>query len=744
MWEIVALVAGANLSERSGVASRSGSVFEALSAGLEETRAPTIPTDTIARTGASESRAATIPASRLDDTAAPSSSVAGSATVVSGAPAPLALDDEVVPRRIGRFAVLRRIGRGGMGSVYAAYDEELDRRVAVKVLHVGLDLPPEGRAPIVAEAQAMARLSHAHVVQVYELGEHEGGFFFAMEYVEGETLSAWLREESRAWPEVLQIFLAAGQGLAAAHRAGIVHRDFKPDNVLVDRDGVPRVADFGLARSAAEGSWQVAGTPAYMPPEQLLGGKIDARSDQFSFCVALHVGLYGLAPFGGDDLATLTENVTKGVMRPRPAGTAVPSALHEVLVKGMSTSPSDRFPTMEALLDELRRQVPEEGRSRWSVGLLMTLVASLAVVLYLLTRGAPAGPSLPDLKRVAAEIVRARSAAARTEWVYPSETGDPGKTAIRTILELERVPAPADDYARGKAEALRQIFAEDLAAIGERYWGDTKTRPFARDFYSQVLIFRPDHELALRRSRLTLGQVSDFRERAEEAKFSAEELAAAAPLRVLATTRDPAVIAAIVAAREACVEPVPANTSSSRGRGTAPSEPAPSEPAPSEPTPSEPTPSEPASSEPTPSEPAPSEPASGSAAPERRGAAKARASVRDLSELIEEAENARRRGQDARAAALFREVLADSPREATALAALSDIAFDRGDYREAAVFAEQAAKAAPAIGEHQTRLGDARYKLGDVAAARGAFERAQALGDTRAQRRLALLEKEAR
>ena len=541
-------VAGVSLAVTSAAASGEAEPATRLGS-LEETSPQAAPN--------SQAEPATRPG-RLDRTtsfSARSAMPAGEDTVAGGSPAPPAPDE--VPRRIGRFAVLRRIGSGGMGSVYAAYDEELARRVALKVLHHGPDLPPEGRAAIVAEARAMARLSHANVVQVYEIGEHAGELFLVMEYVEGRTLTTWLKEQEHPWPEIVRLFSAAGQGLAAAHRVGLVHRDFKPDNVLVDREGIPRVADFGLARP--EGAMSAAGTPMFMSPEQLLGAPTDARSDQFNFCAALHVALYGTGPFVGENLAALTESVTRGELRPRPAGTRVPAALHAVLVRGLASDAGRRFPTTEALLAALRLHLPETTRRR-PVWLALPLVAAVAVAVWIGARGGPPGPSLAELTAIGAWIVEARDAAARAEWIYPGEAGKP--TAIRTILALEHMPTPADAYARARAEALRQIFAEDLAALAERYWGDEATRSVARDFYAQALVFWPDHALALERSRLTPGQVAELRARAEETSFSPAQLEAAAPLRVLAVTHDPELVRSLARIRDACPGSVLADMSS--------------------------------------------------------------------------------------------------------------------------------------------------------------------------------------
>ncbi|MCB9567717.1 MAG: serine/threonine protein kinase [Myxococcales bacterium] len=217
--------------------------------------------------------------------------------------------------RFGRFVLLRALGGGGMGTVYAAFDEELARRVAIKVLHREACLPP---LLLRAEAQAMARLSHPNVVQVYELGEQQGQLFLVMEYVEGETLGEWLElAETRPWTAVLELFIAAGEGLAAAHRAGLVHRDFKPDNVLVDKEGVPRVADFGLARLERRGQRDDRRDPGLHGP-----GAAPGRADRRPLG---HLRLRGRALRGAPRRAALRRRELRGAPRrggPRrgPAG----------------------------------------------------------------------------------------------------------------------------------------------------------------------------------------------------------------------------------------------------------------------------------------------------------------------------------------------------------------------------------------------------------------------------------------
>jgi tetratricopeptide (TPR) repeat protein/predicted Ser/Thr protein kinase len=253
-----------------------------------------------------------------------------------------------------RYVLLEQLGRGGMGTVFVAWDRELARRVALKILHPGVHDDRFQR-----EAQALARLKHPGVVTVYDVGRDGDDVYITMELVEGRSLRRWL-DGPRRWQRVLATFVSAGRGLAAAHRAGLVHRDFKPDNVLVGDDGSVRVADFGLARAidepvaAQEGSstpsgerltrtGAVVGTPRYMAPEQIGGRPADPRADQYSFCVALWEALFG-------------EHPVLGERHGAPARGLVPAAVREALRRGLSRDPAARFPTMDALLASLDRR----------------------------------------------------------------------------------------------------------------------------------------------------------------------------------------------------------------------------------------------------------------------------------------------------------------------------------------------------------------------------------------------------
>ncbi|WP_370469457.1 protein kinase domain-containing protein [Corallococcus caeni] len=304
-------------------------------------------------------------------------------------------------RQVGRFVPLKVLGQGGMGVVYAAYDPDLDRKVALKLLRVkgGHEDLDQGRARLLREAQAMARISHPNVIPVFEVGQWDQQIYVAMALVDGGTLRDWTKAKPRTWQDLLDKYLAAGRGLEAAHVAGLVHRDFKPANVLVGKDGRVYVTDFGLARPMGEveddedagertrpvgddsplnsqltQAGLVMGTPAYMSPEQFRGELLDSRSDQFSFCAALYRALYGIRPFDPDELSRVasqlrarggaedepgvTEAAAVQVLPPSPIlepprESKVPAWVRRALMKGLSLEPRDRFRSMEELLTVL-------------------------------------------------------------------------------------------------------------------------------------------------------------------------------------------------------------------------------------------------------------------------------------------------------------------------------------------------------------------------------------------------------
>jgi tetratricopeptide (TPR) repeat protein len=306
--------------------------------------------------------------------------------------------------RIGRYWILDALGSGGMGLVLEAYDDTLDRTVALKLLHP--DGSEQHRARLLREAKALARLSHPHVVQVHEIGTVGDQTYIAMERVRGHNLREWARLP-HPWRTIVEVYVQAGEGLAAAHAEGLVHRDFKPDNCIIGDDGRVRVLDFGLARevdlgacsadghdpdpserlgeddeplpSSGEGSLgepltvtgTLLGTVAYMPYEQLRGRPADALSDQFSFCASLWEALYGVRPFSGSSPYALVAALKRNRLDPIPEDARVPRRLRKVLVRGLALDPARRWPSMNALLEQLREI---ERRPRWWRGVSLLVV----------------------------------------------------------------------------------------------------------------------------------------------------------------------------------------------------------------------------------------------------------------------------------------------------------------------------------------------------------------------------------
>jgi tRNA A-37 threonylcarbamoyl transferase component Bud32/tetratricopeptide (TPR) repeat protein len=377
---------------------------------------------------------------------------------------------------VGRYTILALVGRGAMGKVYAAYDPHLDRKVALKLMHAdGARGAAETQARLLREAKALARLSHRHVVAVHDTGTFEGRVFVAMEFVDGVTLEAWLAERPRSRPEILAVFAAAARGLAAAHAAGLVHRDFKPTNVMIGDEGSVRVTDFGLARATDEpgdeapppaapapdasprdprlsDTSELLGTPLFMSPEQLAHRPTDARSDQFGFCVALYRALYGAHPFRGETIGALTAAVLAGAVEPAPPGASVPGWLRRAVVRGLSLDPAARWASMNELIAALERD-PTQRRKRWGLAAGVALLVGLS--LWTLARGA---------NRTAALCL---GGPARLDGVWEGAAPDarplPRRDAVEKAFLASGAPGARDVWER--AAALLDRYRADWLAM---------------------------------------------------------------------------------------------------------------------------------------------------------------------------------------------------------------------------------------------------------------------------------------
>ncbi|MCA9662121.1 MAG: protein kinase, partial [Myxococcales bacterium] len=422
---------------------------------------------------------------------------------------------------IGRYTILAKIGEGGMGAVFSAYDTELERRVAIKVLRPRASGDPLGHARMQREAQALARLSHPNVVQIHDVGWLGGQLFVAMEFVTGPTLRAWQREHdprtSAGREAILAMYAQAGAGLAAAHARGLVHRDFKPDNVLVGDDGRARVLDFGLAAGtrvsaadegegggASEGesgggvrvrvaglldsdltrTGSIMGTPAYMAPEQFLARRTDARADVFAFAAALYEALYAELPFAGETFAERQAEVIDGAVKPAPVGSAIPAWLRAVLLRGIERDPERRYPDIDALLAALADDPIARRRRRLRVAaaLLVTTAVIVGVVIGGISLAqrwrAARAEAMAEERRLAVEArideLLAAGAAAEAERAFQAYVTNPDNRGSAALARAwlshgerarsrEATDAALDAYA--SAYTVATASAEQIAAM---------------------------------------------------------------------------------------------------------------------------------------------------------------------------------------------------------------------------------------------------------------------------------------
>lgn len=393
----------------------------------------------------------------------PLSRTAEDTSPLDAEPAEAALDDGV-PQQLGRFQLLERLGAGGMGVVYRARDPQLDRDVALKLLSTRHGHSPERIEQLISEARAMAQISHPNVLGIFEV-EAGGPYpFIVLELVAGGTLREWLETSKPSREQVLEAFSQAGTGLLAAHRAGLVHRDFKPDNVLCDEDGRVRVTDFGLAstvpsqapeplaeQSSADldttrltHSGVIVGTPAYMAPEQYRGTTVDARADQFAFCVALHEALCGARPFPGRNVSEVRKRVLAGEAEIHAA--KLSPRLRAVLKRGLSREPEARFDTLAPILEEMRAPPAAKPRALGPIIAVALGVGVAAIAFASTTREAePAAPALAPASASAVPAVVNASASpvsASAARPLPTSAGSSTPVTAKAVSPARRPPAP--------------------------------------------------------------------------------------------------------------------------------------------------------------------------------------------------------------------------------------------------------------------------------------------------------------
>ena len=424
--------------------------------------------------------------------------------------------------KVDRFTLLEELGRGGMGVVFAAYDPQLDRRVAIKLMHLhasaGGDASTKGRrATALAEARAMARVAHPNVVTIFEVGEHDGSegpaLFLAMEFVQGHTLRSWVNETKPTPAQIVEAHVAAARGLAAVHAAGLVHADFKPDNVMISDDGRVRVMDFGLAgvRPGADSavtadhldagtaervdtlvqvteSGLVGGTPPYMAPERFDGRHREPRSDQFAWAVSLYESLAGRRPYDGLPLPEFYGKLLSDDPVPAlPDEVSVEADVRRVIARGLSKDPEQRFVDMDEVIAALTPEPPR--RKWWPAVTLGTLAAAGAVMV--------AGSETPACPDAAAELAdtwndareaELRDRFARSELPYASSAGD-------RVVHLVSRYAEAWTHGYAEACAATRIRGEQSEAELERSWACLDRREEALDALLDLVLAADDEAL---------------------------------------------------------------------------------------------------------------------------------------------------------------------------------------------------------------------------------------------------------
>ncbi len=644
--------------------------------------------------------------------------------------------------RLSRYVLLERLGAGGMGTVFSAYDPQLDRRLAIKVVHPG-NATSRASDRLAREARALAKLSHPNIVTVFDAGVVGSEVFIAMELLTGRNLVDWCNP-GRTWRQVRDLLLSAARGLSAAHGAGLVHRDFKPANVQIGDDNTVRVLDFGLARSVDEVTTEsgghsassqlstlttvgnLMGTPAYMAPEQLLHGVSNARSDQFSFFVTFYEALYGTRPCPSGDLPGLVRSVSKMRLPESPPRRGVPAWLHRAILRGLSLRPEDRFPSMQAVIDQL-----QSDRSARRRGAILAFVGVLATAAIGAASARALGPeaSAGDTDPVAEMTTRAREAAARSYFIYGPVDDPEHPTAFQIVVELEALDGP-NSVASQAATQLRAEFADTLVRLGDHFWEREGGAPFSADYYAMALVFDPERARPRERTSLTLGELKSLTARAAAGRFSEAERLAGESLAALAEpdAKEQARRVASLAERERAPSPstlarltdlVDADILVIEDDDDSEPQPAP------EPTHSGRRPPV-ETATPTPPTPPPT-------TPTRESKQRAKA-------LAADAARAANAGDLDRAERLYREALnirASSPK---ALAGLARLSFDRGSYSAALQYARRAAKASPRSRDVQILLGDVAFRVHYYDEARRAYVAAQGLGSKLATSRMTYLE----
>ncbi len=674
-----------------------------------------------------------------------------------------------------RYRLVRWLGEGGMGVVYEAEHEDIERRVALKILRPEASQDPELKERFRAEARAASKIGSLHIVEIFDFGElPDGRLLFAMELLTGSSLDVELEKGPLEPARAVGILRQICKGLAAAHEVDVVHRDVKPDNVLLvqgddGRADMAKLVDFGIATVMMhEGDDTGAGTPLYMPPEQINGEAFDGRLDMYAVgCVAYEL-LVGTPPFAGDTvdeiIAAQCMSEPESIVARRPE---VHPALEAVVLRCMAKSPRDRYADMHDLeaalceaqieaglltpwddlplpkvdderLERLRKQMPQhapEQRRRWVWPAIAGVSMAIALVVSILLLRQSAEPTAAQEDAVATLTNKAREYGAKANWVFPPER-DKNATALIQVLALEDVDDESAALASARADILRGEFATTLLGLGDKYWEDENGKAYARDYYAQAYLFDPENSTARQRSGYSIGELKEFGEKAKTSGFSRAEVKKARLYTALAEDDDEKRAdelaklddEGLLSARNSDRLLGLAGKSKKRRRRDPPAvkrdPPAPVSDSDGAETHADDTSADDSTgAEPTKNGKQPTH------SPPKRDRGKSK-------ELASEGAAALRKRQYRKAEQLFSRALDLDNRNSKALIGLSDLYFEERKHSKAIEFAERAIKTAPRNGGYHIKAGDAYYKVLKYSKARRHYEQARDLGHRDAASRL--------
>jgi serine/threonine protein kinase len=704
-----------------------------------------------------------------------------------------------------RYRLKRWLGEGGMGVVYEAEHMDIERRVALKILRFDLSQQAHMAQVFRDEARAASRVGSKYIVEIFDFGElPDGRLWFCMEMLEGTDLVPETETETVDSPTLIELLRMTCKGLYEAHTQGIVHRDIKPENILTvkaedGRDTV-KIVDFGISALLAAGQQgaSIAGTPHYMPPEQVLGQAFDGRCDMYALgCMAFEL-LTGRPPFIADDLDTLLDmqvNADPPTVEEVRSDIQVPPELSAVIMKCLAKHPDDRYADMADLeaalceaqiaaglttqwddlplpnVDEERRSflidnmpsptiIVEDKRPAWvipAVAIGSALAAGLLA--FAIFGGGPTEDEMAGIETLTAE---ARTAGSRMNYIYPPQDDHDGATSYLKVVELEAQEGKLDDPGDERAEELRAEFSNTLTEMGNRFWDSDITKGIARDYYWQAAMFDDNNTVAFERAGVTPGLLAQMRQKAASGSFSDEELRTANQLGYLAMVEQGGEVdperEAVLFGDDGDGSAIMSNSMrrAARAKGVKAVGAAPK--------------GEPDIPPPPTEDVVPSEDGGNTAEGESgedpdalvleeiagdrpsinsgrgRGKKKYKGGDAGLGKgkrdpgkakaLADEGAAALRAGRRSEAASLFNQAISYDRSNAKALMGLSDVYFDTGKSQKAVLYAERAVKAASKNSSYRLKLGDAYYKVLRYRDALEQYEKAKGMGSKKAESRI--------